>query len=98
MQHHKVSICQRYVAGWKAATVVRVFQRKFDYPCSTLDSPSNCVARHRYMNEHVVFSTPGMSAHDVYAACGAIAKSLLHDAAPPAWKDGNALLQVCSPH
>lgn len=40
----------------------------------------------RYMNQHVVFTTPGLSAHSVYAACGAIAKSLLSDKAPDAWK------------
>ena len=38
------------------------------------------------MNQHVVFTTPGLSAHAVYAACGAIAKSLLSDKAPGAWK------------
>lgn len=54
---------------------------------STLTSRGLWASFEQYMNEHVVFSTPGMSAHDVYAACGAIAKSLLHDAAPPAWKD-----------
>lgn len=43
------------------------------------------------MNQHVVFSTPGLSCHDIYTVFGIICKALLHHEAPETWKQVAAL-------
>jgi len=34
----------------------------------------------------VVFSTPGLTPHDVYQSFAVVCKALLHPTAPPSWK------------
>eukprot|EP00438_Fugacium_kawagutii_P005303 Skav231733 [mRNA] locus=scaffold638:29046:32829:+ [translate_table: standard] len=50
------------------------------------------------MNQHVVFSTPGLNPHDVYQSFSVVCKALLHPAAPASWKHVAAcVLRFCVP-
>ena len=40
----------------------------------------------RYLNQHVVFSTPSLNPHDVYQSFAVVCKALLHPNAPQSWK------------